>query len=463
MANTNIFEPFAFTCAGTSLADSKSNDRTPKKQERAPVLAGSLSPSSTKLVNPLALLDVPLADSNATQTSMYCAPCKKKFASEATFDAHLLSDRHKKAARQAKAGNLPGGGELQAPTKSKPACHPVVQDALKNMKKAQALADKDPAVSATVLWNIARDIAQFNDDRVTRMALDGALSCMQVMDDNADLRGAKGSSGAWTARSLLKTMLECRLAQARLESRTNKQLSATLYADALCCYLGISTKSLNIAERDRSPLKVWVMTDRLVSAIPRKFAKAEDVDQAIGAMEETAAALLTFSKPAQIDTELLWRSIAVYSMAHAFALQKDRASTAYTAIRRLAALFDGAGLCHFGSECASLVIDHHMQQSGSRAVVAAAVVNSLRSHDIVRANCLLQKYNYRFEEPWSRFLATLVCKTADADTIWLSTNAWDLWRQVSSAGDPSDCHIYELIDSAVREELHPLMWYRPVA
>ncbi|KAJ2084507.1 hypothetical protein GGI16_007106, partial [Coemansia sp. S142-1] len=87
------------------------------------------------------------------------------------------------------------------------------------MKKAQALATKDPAVAATVLWNIAQDIAQFGEDSVTRTVLDGALSCMQAMDANADLRGVKGSPGAWSARSLLKTMLECQLARARLESR----------------------------------------------------------------------------------------------------------------------------------------------------------------------------------------------------------------------------------------------------
>ncbi|KAJ2333717.1 hypothetical protein GGI00_002191 [Coemansia sp. RSA 2681] len=452
MANINIFEPFAFASTETLSVDSKAGERAPKKQDRAPVLVGSLSPSSTKLVNPLALLDAQQTDTSGIP-SIYCVSCKKKFASDATFEAHLQSDKHKRAARQAKAGNMPSGS-----LHSKPACHPVVQGALKSIKKAQALADKDPAVAATVLWNIAKEIAQFNDDRVTRTALDGALSCMQAMDVDAGLRGVKGSPGAWTARSLLKTMLECQLAQARLESRSNKQRAASLYLDALCCYLGISSHSLAIADRDRTPSKAWAQADQLANEIPRKFAKAEDVDQAIGAMEETAAALLAFSKAAPADPALMWRSVVVYSLAHAFALQKDRASAAYTAVRCLAALFEGAGLGHFGSECASLVIDHHMQQPESRAMVAAAVVVSLQSLDLVRANCILQKYNHRFEEPWSRFLAELVSKTADADTIWLSTNAWTLWCQVSAT---CDRHIYELVDSAVRMELHPLMWYSP--
>ncbi|KAJ2744102.1 hypothetical protein GGI20_003242 [Coemansia sp. BCRC 34301] len=449
MANTDIFEPFVFESAGALLAESKASDRTSKKQDRTAALTGSLSPSSTKLVNPLALLDVPLADTSGMH-SIYCAPCKKKFSSEATFEAHLQSDKHKRAARQATAGSA---------LKPKSAHHPVVQGALKSMAKAQALADKDPAVAATVLWNIAKDIAQFNDDRVTRTSLDGALSCMQVMDADASLRGEKGSPGAWTARSLFKTMLECQLAQARLESRTSRQWAASLYSDALCCYLGIASNLLDIGERDRTPSMAWTHADKLVKAIPRKFTRAEDVDQAIGAMEEVAAALLAFSKTVPADATLLWRSVAVYSTTHAFSLQKDRGSAAYTAVRRLAALFDGIGLAHFGCECASLVIDHHMQQPGSRAVIAAAIVASLQSLDLVRASCLLKKYNYRFEEPWSHYLAELVCKTADADTIWLSTDAWNLWCQVSST---CDRHIYELVDNAVRTELRPLMWYSPI-
>ncbi|KAJ2818678.1 hypothetical protein FBU31_005790, partial [Coemansia sp. 'formosensis'] len=258
MANTNIFEPFVFEGGGApSSGDSRAGDRTPKKPDR--VLAGSLSPSSTKLVNPLALLDTPL-DSSA-MSSIYCAPCKKKFSSEATFDAHLQSDKHKKSARQAKVSN-PGQLPSSSP-KAKSTSHPVVQGALSSMKKAQALASKDPAVAATVLWNIANDIAQFGEDHVTKAALDGALSCMRAMDANADLRGAKGSPGAWSARSLLKTMLECQLAQARLESRSNKQLAASLYADALCCYLGISSDSLDIAERDRNPTRACALADQL--------------------------------------------------------------------------------------------------------------------------------------------------------------------------------------------------------
>ncbi|KAJ2810699.1 hypothetical protein GGI24_006966 [Coemansia furcata] len=256
-------------------------------------------------------------------------------------------------------------------------------------------------------------------------------------------------------------MLECQLAQARLESRSNKQLAASLYADALCCYLGISSDSLDIAERDRNPTRACALADQLVDSIPRKFAKAEDVDQAIGAMGEVAAALLAFSSSKSTPT-LLWRSVVINAMAHAFTLRKDRSTAAYAAVRRLSALFDGAGLGHFGSECASLVIDHHMQQPGSRDMVAAAVVNSLQGLDLVRASRLLQKYNYRFEEPWSRFLAELVSKTADADTMWLTTDAWDLWSQISSANAAVDRPIYELIEGAVRRELRPLMWYSPV-
>ncbi|KAJ2697069.1 hypothetical protein H4218_004199 [Coemansia sp. IMI 209128] len=454
MANTNIFEPFVFDYGETSsLVDRKAGDRTPTKSDKAPV--GSLSPSSTKLVNPLALVDTLPSDSSAV-SSRYCAPCKKKFSNEATYDAHLQSDKHKKSARQANTSN--SSQSPVASPKSKNAVHPVVQGALASMKKAQALASKDPAVAATVLWNIAKDIAQFGEDRITRTALDGALSCMQAMDANADLRGAKGSPGAWSARSLLKTMLECQLAQARLESRLDKQLAASLYADALCCYLGIASHSLDMAERDRNPAKARELAGQLVNGIPRKFAKSEDIDQAIRAMEEVAVAFFAFSKSIPA---LLWRSVVIYSVAHAFALQKDRPAAAYSAVCRLSALFDSAGLSHFGNECASLVIDHHMQQPGSRAMVATAVANSLRDLDLVRAACLLQRYNYRFEEPWSRFLAELVSKTADADTMWLSTDAWGAWSLLSNANATSDPHVYGLVENAVRRELRPLMWYSP--
>ncbi|KAJ2005997.1 hypothetical protein GGI02_001001 [Coemansia sp. RSA 2322] len=475
MANANIFLPFVFEGRGASEAsDDRAGDRTPKRQDRPSALAGSLSPSSTKLVNPLALLDRSAnilyeectegSGTNGDISNNYCAACKKKFTSEATLDAHLQSDKHKKAARQLKLTNsLSNTSQLPAKSpKPKSSRHPAVQGALASMKKALALANKDPAVAATVLWNIANDIAQFGDDGTTRAALAGALSCMQAMDANTELRGAKGSPTAWTARSLLKTMLECQLAQARLESRSDRPRSVFLYVDALCRYLGIESSMFDIAERDRNPQTVYLRAARLVDSIPRKFAKTEDVDQALGALEEAAAAMFAFSKstPAE-STALLWRSVFISFTAYAFALQKDQAGTAYVILQHVVTLFDAAGMGHFGCEGAAFVIDNHIRQPGSRAMVAAAVVSSLQRADLVRASCLLQKYNYRFEEPWSRFLAELTSKTESADTIWLSSDAWLSWCNVSGASMACDAHIYGLVGNAVRAILDPLTWYNP--
>ncbi|KAJ1897188.1 hypothetical protein LPJ66_003531 [Kickxella alabastrina] len=463
---TSIFETRVYEPQSKRQRDALAGqNRTPKTQTKShqqrPI--GGLSQSSTELVNPLILAGLSSTSAyqvtnnvhNGANSPMYCALCKKKFSNEATFSAHKQSDKHRKAAR---AANPTGGSADKEKQQAK--LHPVVRGALANMKKAQAIIQDDPAVAATVFWNIAQDIASYGDDSITRSALDNALVCMDAMDKDVGRRGAKGSPSFWSARALLKTALDCRMALARLDSTLDGTRAAGHYIDALCQYLGITLGDLDMVAQTHDPLEMSSRADQVARAIPRKFAKDEDVDQAVTAMEEVAGALLAFSSASPNDP-LAWRSLSAYFLLHAFALSKDKQDAAYVAIQRTVSSFDALGLRHSGCECAVLIIAHHMKQSSARNTVAASVVDSIKADDIVRARDLLWRYNFDFEEPWSRYLAKFVDKVIDADAPWMNASAWSEWRDVAGSSDLHSTSVEKLVELALRQELSPYMIYTP--
>ncbi|KAJ2658847.1 hypothetical protein IWW48_003835 [Coemansia sp. RSA 1200] len=334
------------------------------------------------------------------------------------------------------------------------------------LEKARAIAHKDPAIAATVLWNIARDIAQ-HDLSAVEPVLRDLLACLQRMEEDPALCGSKGSPAAWSTRKILKTMLECRLALARaLYAKDYSRVESTeQYTLAVCQYLGISESCVEYSNTERNPSAMSKEAFADVSAIPRKFGKQEDVVQAIDAMDEAASALLVFSmeKKAGEDDALAWRGIGFYFIMHAFALDKSDTGAAYKAVEQLSLVFELLGMSHFGNECAMLIIEHHMGRPGAQADVASAVMGSLMDNDLVRARRLLDALNNTaFKQPWSQYMAEFVARRAVLDNLWIYQDAWNSWTNVSLALQKSDINVFMILNDGLDCILSPYKWcYSP--
>ncbi|KAJ2315282.1 hypothetical protein IWW54_000386 [Coemansia sp. RSA 2705] len=93
--------------------------------------------------------------------------------------------------------------------------------------------------------------------------------------------------------------------------------------------------------------------------------------------------------------------------------------------------------------------------------IASAAISSLDNSDLVRSQALLRSYNHSFEEPWSRFLATVVDKTIDADVDWMSSRAMDEWSDVRLNSPQDSQRVCELIQAALLKHVEPYIWYTP--
>ncbi|KAJ1729641.1 hypothetical protein LPJ61_003422 [Coemansia biformis] len=327
------------------------------------------------------------------------------------------------------------------------------------MGKALKVSERDPAVAAVVLWSVAKELAQHTQhcDSLLR-ALEGTQKCLRALEADPGLRSAKGSQAAWTARSLVKTALECDLALARLLSASAKERSASEYTAALCRYLGIEQGALDEIGRLRDPLAMSGRAAQVAAAIPRKFAKPEDVAQAVEAMEEVASAQLAFSASAA-DNQLAQRGLATHFLRYSFALEKELPDAAFQALLAAASAFRWLGHDYFGNECAMLIIARHMDQPAARTHVATAIVASLRASDPVRARVLLENYNSACTDPWSQFLAEFTARSSNADVAWLSSDAWREWDNVLLRSPDEDRHILELVEALLTLLLEHYSWY----
>ncbi|KAJ2453102.1 hypothetical protein EV183_002442 [Coemansia sp. RSA 2336] len=323
--------------------------------------------------------------------------------------------------------------------KSKDASQGSLQDALASMKKAQRLATKDPAVAATVLWKVSKDVAQYPKQKSNlESALSTTQRCLHAMVDRPELRGGKESGSLWSARSLLKTTLECDFAIARLLWLDNKQQAARNYMDALARYLGIESKTFDelktcsLESKDR-------MAQEVVAGLPRKFSKQEDISQALDALEEAASAQL-----AARDSEC---GLVLHLLRHAFA-QKKQPDIAYQTMASLISMLQRMDLDYMANACAVLIIKYHMNEPDAHMRIAQAVTSSIEDADLVQARYLLEKYHSQFTEPWSQFIDMFVSKLIVADVEWMCNCARTEWSQVYQ-----DHAIYKLIDAAVTKQL----------
>ncbi|KAJ2777384.1 hypothetical protein GGI15_004521 [Coemansia interrupta] len=435
-------------------AISKANQTLrPQHQQQQQKMAGSLSSSSTGLVNPAEYAS--LAAKNQSSESaqniqdLYCEVCKKKFTNDATFSAHKKSEKHKKAVRASKGPSARSSNVLLNVAEEQST---VISRALASMEKAQTLKQKDPAVAATVLWNIAQDIARYRDDAVTKSALEGVLECMQVMDRDPSLRGTKGTSTFWSPRSLLKTTLDCTMAIARIEINANRTAAASRYEAGLCQFLGIDQKVFDSLANARDVSTLAKQAVQMVESIPRRFTKDEDIDQAVSAMKEVAGALVVCADGKAGSTSA-WRGVATYFIVHAFAQFKGRSDTAYAVVLCIADVLRYFDMEHLAHDCAGLIIAYHIGQPDSKIHIAAAIVESISSNDVLRARDLIDAYNLQTNELWSVYIAKFIERTIEADANWMHTDALGEWQKVKLSTDIPSKDIATLVDAMLQQKL----------
>lgn len=101
-----------------------------------------------------------------------CAPCKKSFGSEATWNSHQKSAKHiaavKDAEKKTKGGRGGGGGggsnqqksnssnnrsKQQQDTEPEP---PEVAEALMSFRKVEKIVKENPGMAASVMWKISK-------------------------------------------------------------------------------------------------------------------------------------------------------------------------------------------------------------------------------------------------------------------------------------------------------------------
>ncbi|KAJ2573341.1 hypothetical protein GGH19_004530 [Coemansia sp. RSA 1807] len=331
---------------------------------------------------------------------------------------------------------------------------------LTSLAKARKLAPRDPAVAATVLWKIAKDLTVHNEQRTNiQAAIETTQQCLHKMVDRPELRGTKGSA-VWSARSLLKTTLECDMVAARLLWLSDKQAAAAQYVCALCRYMGIEPHVISDLAATHDIREMSARAGAIVKEIPRKFAKSEDVLQALEALEETVSAQLASmgSEPNILGAK---HGLAVYLLQHAFATHKQSPDIAYQTMLTVITSLRALNLHYLANDCVTLIMDHHMSQHDARIQVARAAVCALTESDFIRARELLQTYNFQFEEPWSRFMAHVVDKAINADIRWMSERAMIEWQSVVRDSMQNDSQVYELVQDALTAYLEPYTWYVP--
>ncbi|KAJ2499973.1 hypothetical protein GGH96_003084 [Coemansia sp. RSA 1972] len=280
------------------------------------------------------------------------------------------------------------------------------------------------------------------------------------MVDRPELRGAKGSAAVWSARSLLKTTLECDLVAARLLWSSDKQAAAVQYERALCRYMGIEQIVISDLAGIHNIREMSARAGATAKEIPRKFAKSEDVLQALEALEETASAQLASIalEPSILGAK---RGLAVYLLQHAFATDKQSPDVAYQTVLTVITSLRALNLHYLANDCVTLIMDHHMSQQDARIQIARAVTSSLSESDFIRARELLQTYNFQFEEPWSRFMAHVVDKAIHADVRWMSGRAMNEWQSVVRDSLQNRCQVHEIVQDALTAYLEPYTWYVP--
>ncbi|KAG0343026.1 hypothetical protein BG000_010163 [Podila horticola] len=176
-----------------------------------------------------------------------CAPCKKSFGSEATWNSHQKSAKHiaavKDAEKKTKGARGGGGGggsnqqksnsssnrsKQQQDTEPEP---PEVAEALMSFRKVEKIVKETPGMAASVMWKISKVLWSHRYTQETAKVLTLLVQTLASLQSSPS--SAAPVPGTLSPTQISMTLYLSRLALARLVVYQSPSLACHLYLDAI--------------------------------------------------------------------------------------------------------------------------------------------------------------------------------------------------------------------------------------
>ncbi|KAG0034226.1 hypothetical protein BGZ81_005765 [Podila clonocystis] len=170
-----------------------------------------------------------------------CAPCKKSFGSEATWNSHQKSAKHIAAVKDAekRAKGRGSGSNHQKShssnnhskpqeTESEP---PEVAEALMSFRKVEKIAKENPGMAASVMWKISKVLWSHRYTQETAKVLTLLVQTLTTLQSSAS--PAAPVPGTLSPTQISMTLYLSRLALARLVVYQSPSVASHLYLDAI--------------------------------------------------------------------------------------------------------------------------------------------------------------------------------------------------------------------------------------
>ncbi|KAF9935197.1 hypothetical protein FBU30_006282 [Linnemannia zychae] len=326
-----------------------------------------------------------------TDGKFNCAPCKKSFGSEATWNSHQMSAKHIAAVKDAEKKNKGGskaqgggqkGGNRQYKSQevAEEQVPPEVTEALMSFRKVEKIVNENPSMAATVLWKIAKALWSYRQTQETikvLLLLIKILSEMQTSPSSA-------APGVLSPTQIGMTLYLSRLSMARLIIYHSQSLALQYYLDAIqgrwsissndfqeLCETSSAAQHIN---RCREYLSTHPKTEKLMST-PTLLATAEPPLTAtptkkptdpnlklLTVLRESASMLTqtsstrissTTSKDSTTDNRILAETaITLFALAAALSEASEDILGTVNALRNMAKVYQqGLGTCYSAAAC----------------------------------------------------------------------------------------------------------------
>ncbi|KAF9288922.1 hypothetical protein BGZ68_010331 [Mortierella alpina] len=230
-----------------------SNQPEERASATTPIPTGATKQSQRASPQPPAQPQRQSTAGNCVDGRYNCSVCKKSFGSEATWNSHEMSAKHIASVKAAEKKNK-GGAKNQSGQKGSNGAGkqqrtqesaieedpPEVAEALLSFRKAERVADQNPAMAAPVLWKIAKALWTFRYSQEAAKALSLLIRVLESLQAASTSGAGPGSGGPGSGApgSLLPTQISMtlylsRLALARLIYYHSPSLASQYYLDAI--------------------------------------------------------------------------------------------------------------------------------------------------------------------------------------------------------------------------------------
>ncbi|KFH72636.1 hypothetical protein MVEG_02925 [Podila verticillata NRRL 6337] len=216
-------------------------------QQQSPSKGNSSPSPSNRPVTNAGSTPSNTSNNNNGSDRFNCAPCKKSFGSEATWNSHQKSSKHiaavKEAEKKAKGGRGGGGGggsnqqknnspnnrsKQQQEAEQEPL---EVTEALMSFRKVEKIVKENPGMAASVMWKISKVLWSYRYTQETAKVLTLLVQTLTTLQSSP--APAAPIPGTLSPTQISMTLYLSRLALARLVIYQSPSLACELYLDAI--------------------------------------------------------------------------------------------------------------------------------------------------------------------------------------------------------------------------------------